>query len=175
MIWTDVVDYEGSYMVSSCGAVKSLDRVVLGKNNKRQKIKGQLLKPGTNRSGYKYVILTSSEGRKGCTIHRLVARAFLKEKKEGDIVNHLNGIKTDNRVKNLEWCTRSENVIHARDSGLIKTKVTKINAFFIRAAHKLEKDKYVKDRVITYKALGKIFKLKKSTIGDIINNRKWKK
>lgn len=75
---------------------------------------GRLLKGCISKEGYSTVVLTKNRKQKRFLVHRLVATSFL-EKECGDTeVNHKNGIKTDNRVCNLEWCTRSENQIHRR-------------------------------------------------------------
>ncbi len=79
-------------------------------------------------SGYPQIRLMVNGKAKTLPIHRLVAEAWLGEPSEGTEVNHLNGDKTDNRAANLEWVTRSKNIRHAQDSGLIPTGENRHNA-----------------------------------------------
>ena len=118
-VWKPVVGYEGFYEVSNVGEVRSLDRTTLRDNRHgRQptKIKGRVMKQGI-RSGYYYVNLCVNNKRKKRTVHSLVAEAFLCLGGGGE-VNHKDGVKTNNLVTNLEWCTRSENHKHALANGL---------------------------------------------------------
>ncbi|HRG39346.1 MAG TPA: HNH endonuclease signature motif containing protein [Bacteroidia bacterium] len=64
---------------------------------------------------------------KAITIHRLIAQIFIPNPENKSEVNHKNGIKSDNRIENLEWCTHSENIQHAYDNGMIKRKKNVIN------------------------------------------------
>jgi len=72
--------------------------------------------------GYEKIILTKNNKSTLFSVHRLVAEAFIENPGKKQYVNHINGIKTDNRVENLEWCTRSENTLHAYKLGLCKRK-----------------------------------------------------
>lgn len=73
------------------------------------------IKPITNNSGYSYVTLSSSKGKRNWYVHVLVAKHFLaNDNKERTQVNHKNKIRNDNRVENLEWVTQSENIIHSK-------------------------------------------------------------
>jgi len=82
----------------------------------------------TNSDGYKVITLRLDCGkRKTCRIHQLVAKAFIENPQNKPTVNHIDGIKTNNMVGNLEWATRSEQVQHAWDTGLIKDLVARRN------------------------------------------------
>ena len=109
-----VVGYEKRYEVSDDGRVRN--------NGKR---KGGEIRPTKNRAMHNqngYPCLTLYKGAKGKLfyVHRLVLEAFVSHRPKGMECNHKNGIKTDNRLKNLEWCTRSENLKHAFRIGLAK-------------------------------------------------------
>ena len=104
-IWKDIQNYEGSYQVSNYGRVKSLSRVDSRGNKRNEKI----LKGRKNRQGYYDVALCKNGKQKFCRINRLVAQAFIPNPENKPFVDHINAIKTDNRVENLRWCTYTEN------------------------------------------------------------------
>ena len=103
-IWEDIADYEGLYQVSSLGRVKSLG------NYKSSKEK--ILKLRSDRKGYLRVDLCKEGKRKTYTVHRLVAQAFIPNLENKLEVNHKDEDKTNNKVENLEWVTRKENINH---------------------------------------------------------------
>ena len=82
------------------------------------------LKPCLNRAGYETIGLISDYGnRKDLRVHRLVANLFIEKKDSSkNLVNHIDGIKNNNIVSNLEWCTAKENTRHAIENGMFNTK-----------------------------------------------------
>ena len=106
-IWRNVVGYEGLYMVSDLGNVRSLDRI--GADGKLYK--GKLKKQTINSRGYLQTKLTKDGKSKGRQTHQLVAEAFLGHIPNGyeSVVNHKNFDKTLNRVENLEIVSQREN------------------------------------------------------------------
>ena len=115
-IWKDIIGFEGNYQISNLGNIKSLNRTVKcnsGYNNISGKILNQY-----NFKGYLKVRLTKNNEAKNYSVHRLVAKHFINNLERMPQVNHINGIKSDNRVENLEWCSIGDNLKHAWKTGL---------------------------------------------------------
>lgn len=124
-IWKEIKGFENEYEISNLGNLRSKERKV---NHYRSGFfrfyKSQPKKTRIGNDGYFKCSLKKDGQRFDFRVHRLVAEAFLENKENKKIINHINGIKTDNRVENLEWCTESENTAHAVKNRLIKTKLT---------------------------------------------------
>jgi len=117
-IWKDISGYEGLYQISNFGRVKSLPRVRIG-NGTPYITKGKILKNSLGATGgYFRVVLCKEHKQTFCYVHRLVADAFIPKIEGKNVVNHINGLKTDNRVENLEWSTIQDNLQHAIDNFL---------------------------------------------------------
>ena len=115
--WRDVKGFEGMYEVSNKGNIRSVDRFVNNKSHTKTLIKGTNIKPQINHKGYMAVIL-HKEGRPySRVIHRLVAEAFIDNPNKLPQVNHIDTIKTNNAVENLEWITNYDNMQHAIANG----------------------------------------------------------
>ncbi len=111
--WKDIEGYVGKYQVSSFGRVKSLSRLVdSGRGGKPYTIPSRILKPASDRDGYLQVRLCLRGNQSTKKAHRLVAYAFLPAREGKYEVNHKDKDTTNNRVTNLEWCDREENVRH---------------------------------------------------------------
>lgn len=117
-IWKDVVDYEGVYQVSSLGVIRSVDRIYSAACGKVVNKKGRTIKSHPEHRGYMQITLCLNGTRKTMKVHRIVLEAFTDVSSRKETVNHKNGIKSDNRLVNLEWNTLSENVRHAFNTGL---------------------------------------------------------
>lgn len=103
--WKMVKGYEGLYEVSSWGRVRSLPRNGTGKYIK-------VLALSNDKDGYKIITLQKKGEGKTKKVHRLVADAFIPNPENKTQVNHKNGIKSDNNIKNLEWASCEENNRH---------------------------------------------------------------
>ena len=108
-LWKDIPNYEG-YQVSNLGRVKSLKRFRKGKNGSLVPVKEKILKPQMPNSGYYRVTLCKHSTIKFYYVHRLVYEAFNGQIPENMQVNHINEVKTDNRLENLNLMTPKENI-----------------------------------------------------------------
>ena len=157
-IWKSVKNYEDLYEVSNFGRVKSL-------------IKDKILSHCKSQNDYCRVALYKNKNAKMKSVHRLVAESFLINYDNKPQVNHINCIKNDNNVNNLEWCTSVENNKHACGFKKINkgeenssSKLTNNSVFKIREMYK----------TMSSRELAKIFNVDKSAILNIINGKTWK-
>lgn len=161
-IWKPVRGFE-MYEVSNFGEVRSLPR------------NGTVLKPRKmmgfiDSSGYHQVLLTSYRIHK--KIHRLVGEAFIPNPENKPCINHINKIKTDNRVTNLEWATYSENTQHAYDTGYKAQQMedhsqSKLDEIQIFCIMKCINDGISKGNVAVY------FNITQDTIRNILLGKHW--
>lgn len=113
--------FETGYEVSNLGNVRSIDRIVQTAKQPLR-LKGKVLKPAIDKKGYKRVAIMVDGKLITLKVHRIVAKAFIDNINDKPQVNHIDGIKTNNHVSNLEWMNNSENIQHAFDNGLMKAK-----------------------------------------------------
>lgn len=167
-IWRDVKGYIGLYMVSNLGRVKSLERIVKHPKGGSRIINEKIL---TNvlMNNYLKVSLYKDGKKKDFRVHRLLANAFIPNPNNKPTVNHINGIKTDNRVENLEWNTSKENTKHAHENNLCYKGETHFNS-------KLN-DKIVleiRSSDLPQRELAKRYGVSQSQIWCVINRKTWK-
>ncbi len=171
-IWRIIKDFP-DYAVSNWGRVM---RITKGSNNTYP---GKILKPGLNSGGYKMVVLSKNGKNKTKTIHRVMVKSFLNNYSDNLEVNHKNGIKTDNRIENLEMVTRSENQRHAYKNNLQTSKKGDANGRATLASKQvylIKKILYFRKKAklkIKIRKIAKIFKTSENVISLINCGYTW--
>ena len=179
-IWKPIPEFEG-YEASSLGNVRSVDRefkmstkIIKGEFFKKRK--GQKLKVGLSKVGYFH---TSFGRGKTYRIHRAVWSAFNGYWPDPIMkINHINGIKTDNRIENLELVTHKENVVHGIRTGLRKrVKNNRVDTIMLseQDIKTIRLFFHDKDRSPINFIIAKVFGVTQRTIRDIGRKRshKW--
>lgn len=165
--WKDIQGYEGRYQVSNLGRVRSFTK----------KSNGKLLIPIKTKKGYLTVRLYSNRVTyKQFSIHRLVACAFIDNTYSKKQVNHMNGIKSDNNLNNLEWSTNQENQEHAFELGLNKIEKGE-KARNVKLTQKQVDDinsRYVYGQKGLAQSLADEYNVSKDTIRSIWYGKNWK-
>ena len=143
------------YMVSNFGRVY-------------HKYTRQFLKPGLGTSGYLFVYLSTDSGPVNFLLHRLVLIAFDPVPNYKELqVNHINGIKTCNELTNLEWCTRSENQIHAYKTGLHQSSAMLNENEVYEVCELIYSNKYTLDEI------AQMYNVKVNVIASIKQKKSW--
>ena len=177
-IWKDIPGYEGLYQVSNFGRIKSIKKIIYGLSAWKdgRKLKERILKYGTGWKYYYTVVLSKNRKVKTYFVHRLVLISFVGYSKLQ--CNHKNGIKTDNRLENLEYCTPSANTKHAHSTGLIKNHCrgvrgngAKLNDDIVYRIKWINKN--MKPENGYWTKLAKSLKVNNNTISAVLHNRSW--
>jgi len=167
-VWKDIAGFEGCYQVSNLGNVKSLYRLVGCAFGAKKSTPEKILKGVSSKHGYLFVNVGKNK-----TIHRLVALAFIPNPDNKPCINHINGIKSDNRLDNLEWCTYSENTTHSYINSLqlpvcgSSNGNAILNETIVKEIIGLISDNY------TNKDISKKMGIASPLISNIRNNRNW--
>lgn len=158
-VWKDIPGYEGIYQASNLGRINSLH---FGRC--------KILKQVADSSNYKMVFLWKNKKRKIELVHRLILKSF---KGNSELqCNHINGIKHDNRIENLEWVTRSENAIHAYKIGIHESVrgerngISKLTEKDVRLIKRMNGKRSIK-------TMAKLYHVSYQTIWGILNNKSW--
>ncbi len=118
-IWKDVVGWEGVYMVSDLGRVRSLGRKIVHSNGFVQTIHEKIMKGSLTAYGYRAVDLCNGKIRKNSAVHRLVLSAFVGLMPRDIDTRHIDGNRLNNNLKNLKYGTRQDNVNDCKRHGRI--------------------------------------------------------
>jgi hypothetical protein len=167
-IWVNIPHIDG-LIVSSLGRVYELIRIING-----IKKGGYMCNIYTDKTGYKVLAIRRNNKNLFYKVHRLIAMGFIPNPENKPIINHINGVKGDNRVENIEWATYSENIKHAHITGLNKrigdthtwAKLNSSIVIKIREEYSLGG--------VTMKSLGIKYSVSYGTIQAIIRGKNWK-
>ena len=143
--------FDNQYSVTDSGIIFSL------KGNKKELI-GKI-----STAGYREVVINHKGCKKYLLVHRLVAENYIQNEFNARTVNHKDGNKLNNTVDNLEWCSDSVNLIHARNNGLLHTKINS------------EIAEQIKNDTGTIRELSKKYGISKTQIGYIKQGKRWQK
>ena len=173
-IWKNVKGYEEGYEISNLGRLRTKGRVVdygWKKAFRKPKILKTRICP---KRGYEYTVISIDKKRKTVKIHRLVAEAFIFNEYDKPQVNHINGIKHDNRASNLEWSTAKENANHAYETGLRKGVRGSLSHLSKLTPNEVEaiRNKHIKYNV-TQRSLADEFNVSQSQISRILRRDNW--
>ena len=176
-LWKDINKYVGFYQISNLGRVKSLDRYVSCSDGKTRHIEEKILIQTPDKDGYKRVSLTGEDKRrKPIIVHRVLAQHFIPNPLNKPQVNHEDGVKSNNSLSNLSWCTLSENRQHAYNTGLQNSdsrKGAKCNFSTLDDTKVLEIKKLLKDG-LTQTKIAELYNITASTISYIHRGLTWK-
>lgn len=176
-IWKDVKGYEGLYQVSSFGRVKHLESFQKNNanlnilNRRLERILKLVLVARKDGKPYFYLTLTKKGKQKMFSVHRLVAIVFIPNPQNKKQVNHIDGNKLNNYVKNLEWATHDENAYHAGVTGLMPRGDSHIRSK-LRSKDILEIRKL--RGKITHEQIAKKFNVTRSCITSVMRGVTWK-
>lgn len=174
-VWKNVQGYETSYMVSNKGRVKSYDSRFINKLTKGISVRvGRIIAQEVTCWGYLGVRFSVNYKRKYMLAHRLVAMAFIPNPENKKTVNHINGIKTDNRAENLEWKTLGENIKHAFDTGLKHAKKGELSTSSILTTENVLTIRKLIEEGVPQRDIAKQFKVHFATISAIHKKKNWK-
>jgi hypothetical protein len=171
-IWKDIPNYEGLYQVSSLGRVKSLERRVKNKDSFR-KVRERILSSNDNGSGYLCVQLSRKLKRENLLIHRLVAICFVKNPKNLPIINHKDGVKTNNAPENLEWCTQMDNIVHSIKNKLVDQKGEKHHSSKLKKEDVIKIRELYKKNHLGYAKIGLLFNVSWGCVRNIVKRKTW--
>lgn len=169
-VWKPIKGYENSYAVSNLGRVKSLPR----KGRKQELI----LTPSPNTTGYLLVQLRKDNVRKSLLVHRLVMETF-NPTTELYEVNHKDFDTTNNKISNLEWCTRLENSAHYWENTDLEARLPTpkgethhLSVLTEELAMQI-RELWDSGEVTNKTELGRMFGVKENTIRQVVNRVTW--
>ena len=143
------------------------------KGNVYNKKRNKKIKTTVRRDGYEVCVLRKNKKQKGVYIHRLMAIQFIENANTSLQVNHINGIKSDNRIENLEWVTAKQNTSHAIETGLKSFKIESYKKAAIKKrVVSIEQEEVIRSmsyQGVSFRKIGRMLNLHHKTISGIVN------
>jgi len=170
--WKPINNYHGLYEISSIGRVKSLPRMVNNSSHSKRLVQERIIKTA-NMNGYRSVCLHRNRKQEGARVHSLVLVAFRGNRPKGFDASHINGNRSDNRIENLIWESKKDNIARKVEHGTSnrgdkcgQAKLTNSQARKIRRL-RFEENIQLKD-------LSLVFRVSISSISNVINYKTFK-
>ena len=171
-IWKSIPGYEGFYEVSDLGRVRSLARVIIRANGRKQTFRGKILLPAFGkRKGYPHVSLHRAGARTNFDVHTLVALAFLGPRPNGFEVCHGDGDPRNANIKNLRYGTRMDNCADAVKHGTQARGTRACGAVLTEPQVLAIRNLY--SAGVGQRVLAARFGVARSTISDVVVRRYW--
>lgn len=172
-IWKAIPKFEEYYEVSNLGRVRSLDRRTTDRIGRPFVRYGKIITPRKEIRGYVSARLCVETVHRIFKIHRLVAYTFLPPHGPQQQINHINGIKTDNRPENLEWVSPSANMQHAFKNGLGRVSRGENNTRAILCEDDVRKIRLLSASGRSCAAISRDYAVSEATIRQILKGRNW--
>lgn len=165
--WYPIPGIPHRFQISKSGELKRNGFEAVSPSGRRYNRPTIFIKCVSDKAGY----MTCRINKKSYLVHRLLALTFISNPHSKPEVNHINGIKTDNNIKNLEWATRMENMAHARNAGLWNVSGENSRSAKLTVA-KVETIRCLKGQ-FTQKELSEMYGVDRSGISRILNGKSW--
>lgn len=176
-IWKDIEGYEGLYQVSNLGRVKSLERTIVRSDGQKRFLPEKILSCSLDDRGYVRAKMCRNNKHISKRVHRLVAETFIDNPDNKIEVNHKDGIKTNNKISNLEWATGYENLKHAHRNKLILPPPIKYGSDNHQAKlterQIIQIDKLLRDGKVSQSDIAKKYNVSKALITGIKKGKRW--
>lgn len=168
-IWKEIEGYNGKYLISNHGRIKSFSQKVRNRFPEGFITLGNI---DTTRY-YVFRLGTSKTDRIGIRVHTLVATYFKEKPTNAECVNHLDGNRLNNHHSNLEWCTLSENIKHAVRTGLMDLKGEKHPHAKLTESNVIEMRRLRNEEGLIYQEIANRFGIERRQASDVVRGINW--
>lgn len=165
-VFVPIKGFEGYFEVSNYGKIRGVPRKFCPNS--------RIMRTHVDAGGYVAVHLQKRQQKKTLKVHRILAIAFIPNPNNYNTINHINGIKTDNSLPNLEWCTQADNMKHAYRLGLNRVVRGEETGSAILTEKQVVQIREIRKTGLTYLKIGEHFNVSGQVVGDICRGKIWK-